>query len=165
MAVLVEALSVIVRRDSIDSYMTGGWSKFVDLVPNQTMCTDEELVRVGFMTPADVEDFVFQLERHGLQFHYGDVKTQIERGLRNSGDIVVIDQIRGPTTQCDWIEFGAFTLEGEDVKIPSCWLFKAPRLASGLHFKSKQMTIATPENWTPQNLKSMIYLSDEPKVQ
>ena len=54
MAVLCEAISVVVRRDAIDKYFKGGWIKFVDDVPNSTMCTDGELVRVGFMTPNSV---------------------------------------------------------------------------------------------------------------
>lgn len=165
MAVLVEALSVIVRRDSIERYIVGGWEKFLDFVPNQTMCTDGDLVRVGFMSPRDVEDFVIHLEGAGLQFHYGNEKLQAERGLRVSGDIIVVDQMKGPTTECDWVEFGSFSIEGEDIKIPTCWLFEGPRIAAGLHFSSKQMTLATPEGWTPANLKSMHFMANEPGVQ
>lgn len=160
MAVLVEALSVIVKRDSIDQYINGGWEKFISIVPNQTMCTDGELVRVGFMTPQDVECFVVELESQGLHFHFGDKKTQIEKGLRPRGDIIVIDQFRGPTTSCDWIEFGAFSLETSPVRIPACWLFDEPRIAHGLHFKGKEMTLVTPDGWTPENLKSLMYVPD-----
>jgi len=34
MAVLVEAISVIVRREAIAAKLPGGWSHFVDEVPN-----------------------------------------------------------------------------------------------------------------------------------
>ena len=58
MAVFCEAISVVVRRDAIDKYFKDGWIKFVDDVPNSTMCTDGELVRVGFMTPNSVQDYI-----------------------------------------------------------------------------------------------------------
>ena len=38
MAVLVEALSVIVRRDAIESRFSGGWPKFLSSIPNSTLC-------------------------------------------------------------------------------------------------------------------------------
>jgi len=58
MAVLVEAISVIVRVDSINKKFPGGWIGFKDHVPNQTLCADNELARVGFMTSEDVKNFV-----------------------------------------------------------------------------------------------------------
>ena len=61
MAVLVEALSVIVRRDAIVRKYRGGWQEFLQHVPNNTFCTDDELARVGFMHPKDVEAYVTHL--------------------------------------------------------------------------------------------------------
>jgi hypothetical protein len=54
MAVLVEAISVVVRRDAIDRSYEGGWVAFVSSVPNATLCTDDQLARVGFMDPKAV---------------------------------------------------------------------------------------------------------------
>jgi hypothetical protein len=51
MAVLVEAISVVVRRDAIDRSFEGGWMAFVSRVPNATLCTDNQLARVDFMDP------------------------------------------------------------------------------------------------------------------
>ena len=53
---------------SIDKYFKGGWVKFQNDVPNSTMCTDGELVRVGFMSPTGVQEYVESLEIGGLQF-------------------------------------------------------------------------------------------------
>ena len=58
MAVLVEAISVVVRREAIDRSFAGGWDSFVSLVPNATLCSDGQLARVGFMDPKAVERFV-----------------------------------------------------------------------------------------------------------
>ena len=68
MAVLVEAISVVVRRDAIDSRLSGGWRNFLDIVPNNTLCLDEDIARVAFMTPPDVEAFISHLESGGLTF-------------------------------------------------------------------------------------------------
>ena len=43
MAVLVEAISVIVRRNAIESKYRCGWKAFVDDVPNSTLCADDEI--------------------------------------------------------------------------------------------------------------------------
>jgi hypothetical protein len=50
-AVLIEAICVVVRRDSIDRSFNGGWAGFCSCVPNATLCTDEKLARIGFMDP------------------------------------------------------------------------------------------------------------------
>jgi hypothetical protein len=48
MAVLVEAISVIVRRDAINQHLAGGGSAFHDLVPNATFCYEDDLAWVNF---------------------------------------------------------------------------------------------------------------------
>lgn len=105
MAVLVEAISVIVRRDPIAVGYPGGWDGFVADCPNQTLCADTELARVGFMSAPDVEEFCRRLGSCGLVF------------LRDGQcvDIAVVDQMRGPTAPCDWIEFGHVDIDGHPV--------------------------------------------------
>ena len=67
MTVLVEGISVVVRASALDRY-PGGWSAFKAAVPNQTLCADGELIRVGFMHPADVQAYVSELEQLGLRY-------------------------------------------------------------------------------------------------
>lgn len=67
MAVLVEAISVIVRRDAINQRFAGGWEAFVECVPNATLCYDADLARVGFMARADAQAFIHRLEVRGLR--------------------------------------------------------------------------------------------------
>ena len=93
MAVLVEAISVIVRRDAINRSYDGGWAGFLSHVPNNTLCADHELARVGFTDPKTVEHFINDLRRHGPVF--------LSNG--KSIDIAVLDQQRGPTEPCDWL--------------------------------------------------------------
>jgi len=46
MAVLVEAISVIVRRPAIDERFNGGWPAFLEAIPHQMGCHDNDLTRV-----------------------------------------------------------------------------------------------------------------------
>ena len=104
MAVLCEAISVIVRRYSIDRYYEGGWSAFVHDLPHQKMCTDEELVSVGFWDPASVETYIRGLESKGLQFDPKKHMFAVFDQSRAINDIAVIDQRDGLTRPCEWIE-------------------------------------------------------------
>lgn len=139
MAVLIEAISVVVRRDAIKARYPGGWRGFLAIVPNTTLCFDDELARVGFMTPLDTEAFVWQLEDDGLTFiHNGQAV-----------DIAVVDQLRGPTIPSYWLEFARTSPFGTTGrKVAACWLFEGPRVAVGIHLPAKAMSIATPDGWT-----------------
>ena len=147
MPVLCEALSVVVRRDSIDKHLQGGWQNFIRKIPNSTFCTDGELARVGFMAPDPMIDFIKLLQRNGLQI---DQKSDSQSEVREIDDIIVVDQIRGPTVECSWIEFGQLPL-GEN-KVSACWLFEGERKGYGMHFSSKESKFAVPKNWTPDDL-------------
>jgi hypothetical protein len=85
MAVLVEAISVVVRTDAIRTRYPGGWPAFRDTVANATLACDEEIARVGFMVPDDAKGFIDRLQARGLVF------------LRDghAQDIAVADQQRG----------------------------------------------------------------------
>ena len=135
MAVLVEGISVLVRRDSILNKMTGGEARFRLLIPNATFCEDDQLTRVGFLHPAEVGLYIDELVNVGLSF--------VEDG--KSIDIVVCDQQKGPTVDCDWIEFCHLPIEGGQVG--AAWLFEGERMGFGIHMHSTSMQLATPPGW------------------
>jgi hypothetical protein len=137
-AVLVEAISVVIRRDAIAGKFHGGWDAFVKSVPNATLCVDEKLVRVGFMAQNDVRSYINDLERHGLKFENGGTAE----------DIVVVDQQSGPTLACDWVEFGQFPYGGDGGKVSACWFFDGPRTETGHQLTGPKLQIATPLGWT-----------------
>ena len=107
MAVLVEAISVIVKASVIESKYPGGNEAFLADVPNQTLCADGELARVGFMTPDDVGVFIDILEAKGLVHLNGSEAV----------DIVVADQQSGFTTPCSWAEVGRIAINDEEEQI------------------------------------------------
>lgn len=95
-AVLIEGISVVVRREAIERSYPGGMVQYEADCPNQTFCADEHLARIGLMSPYDVQRWVTELTEKGLVF------LQDKRAI----EIAVVDQTTGPTTPCDWLEFG-----------------------------------------------------------
>ena len=98
MAVYCEFISLIIRRDSIDKYFVGGWKRFVIELPNRSMATDGEVVRVGFMNPVDTNIYLEFLKGEGLQFR--------QSGDREIDDISDLDQFMGHRYERQWLEFG-----------------------------------------------------------
>ena len=140
MAVLVEGISVVTRRDAIEKKMPGGWAQFRSLVPNETLCFDDQLARVGFLDPGAVSAFIDQLESEGLIFIVDGQPV----------DFAVLDQQTGPTTPCDWIEFMKVKWnrdQDEDQRVGMCWLWDRPRRMAGIHIPSLKMSLATPPGW------------------
>jgi hypothetical protein len=137
LAVLVEAISVIVRRDSISQKFPGGWNAFVKSIPNATLCADNEVARIGFMAPNDVESYIKGLERAGFKFQ--------DNG--KAVDIAVVDQQRGPTIECDWLEFARLPFGQDGGTVSACWFFDGPRVGIGIHMPGTSFELSTPVGW------------------
>ena len=156
MTVLCDAWSVIIRRDSIDNYFKGGWTEFLETIPNNSFCTDGELARIGFKDTPPLEKYVDILEDQGLQFTPKKKLFGIFGKARKKNDIVVIHQVKGPILPCNWIEFGKFPIEEEDAVISMCWLFEGKRFGLGVHIDSPDVDLSIPEGWTPQESKDLL---------
>lgn len=138
MPVLIEAISVVIRGDRLCDVYPGGWNAFKNDVPNATMCSDTELVRVGFMVPQDVGDFIEHLNDFGLIY--------LENGMAR--DMVVIDQIRGLMAPCEWAEF-AFGGYDDDPN----------KQVGGCSLKGgKEIDLFTPEGWVYEGSLSQSYV-------
>lgn len=136
MAVLIEATSVVIRVDSLHKSFPGGWQSFKSMVPNRTLCADGEIARVGFMDPEDVGSFTKKLEKNGLTFLFED----------KSVDIAVVDQLKGPTVKCDWLECGHVDLTSDGHRVTACRLVR-----------SEKTEIVTPLGWTYEKSLSSSY--------
>src|SRR4051794_22231679 len=132
MAVLVEAVSVVVRLQSIIERFPGAWEGFKGGAPNATLCSDNELVRVGFMSPEDVGSFVKSLEVRGLVHLHGGEAV----------DVVVVDQLAGPTSRCGHVNLGG----NPKKRVAAC------RLAG-----ASAMQVFTPEGWAFEHSLSQTY--------
>jgi hypothetical protein len=136
MAVLLECISVIIRTHTIHNKYPGGWVAFLQIVPNKTLCYDDEITRVGFMTPMDVEAFVKQLQKIGFSFLHPEFED----------DLVVVDQYMGPTRPCTWLEIGKNQIDDEGHEVDSC------RLTG-----SKIIELYTPVNWINKKNRNPTY--------
>lgn len=112
MAVLVEAISVVVRLDAIDARFVGGWAAFLASAPNRTLCADADLARVGFMAPQDVLAYVTELEAGGL--------VCLCKG--EAQDLAVLDQLHGPTVNAPWLDFGTIDVDEFKGRVGACRL-------------------------------------------
>ena len=124
MAVLIEALNVIVKVSVLEARYPGGLDGYIADCPNKTFCCDDRLTRVGFMHPRDVEVFLTLLGNRGLVLFDAD-------GWR---DVAVVDQhAAAPTMPCDWLAvgpcddglLGAWALDPDegpgDIWVPAGW--------------------------------------------
>jgi len=136
MAVLIEAISVVIRADALLKVFHGDWEGFKRIVPNQTLCVDNEIVRVGFMTPDDVKSFIKKLEVIGLTFLRDD----------QSVDIAVVDQMKGLSARCQWLEFGHVNMTEGGQRVAVC------RLVG-----SDVMQVVTPPEWEYEKSLSSSY--------
>ena len=130
MAVVAEAISVIVRVDVIDDAIPGGMAGYRAMVPNSSFCTDGRLVRVGFAAPTDVGAFYEHLRQFGLRL------DDDERFL----DIAIVDQYEGPTFPCPWLRFERHA-EG----------YSSVRLVD----EPLSEPVAAPANWTVPPVRSL----------
>ena len=126
MAVLVEGISVILRRAVCDAVLPGGWSAFAAQQRFAMLSTDDEIARIGFKDSVQVEACVRYLVDAGLKF--------VEDGT--AVDMAVVDQLAGVTTPCEWLEFGQVTLQESGQQVAAC------RLVGSLTGQ-----IVTPEHW------------------
>ena len=123
----MEGISVVIRRDAIDAKHPGGWHEFLRDVPNKTICADEYLAAVRFMNPQAVEAYVEFLATHGLEL------------VRNGSaeDLVIVDQLEGPTLPCSWAEVGIVTIAvNPPQRISVCW-----------QVGDASKLVASPEGW------------------
>jgi len=103
MSVLIEAISVVIRLEAVERFYPGGLDGLKGCPPNRTLCNDDHLVRIGFMVPFDVGNYIGRLEKMGFQF-------LLDGSAR---DIAVVDQHQGLTTPCDWLEVIYFDIDND----------------------------------------------------
>ena len=128
MAVLIEGLSVVIRRGAIDGRFQGGWEALLAQLPQPTLCDDGEIARVGFTDSEQCQQFVMALIEAGLEY--------VDEVNGMAKDFAVVDQRAGITTLCDWLDYGHVTLDDDGGIVAACRTIES---TSG--------EIVTPRNW------------------
>ena len=105
MSVLIEANNIVVRIETIEEKYPGGVDQYIEDCPNRSMCMDDEIIRIGFLTLRETEQFVRYLESLGFRC--------VTNGQFD--EIAVLDQFEGFCYPCDWLDFtnsaGAINIE------------------------------------------------------
>lgn len=164
MAILVEALSVVIKDISLNK-KSGRFENFIYNLPNKTWHSDGKIHCVSFMDPSSVRQYCDYLV-NTLKLKWYD---QNNRAI----DFVVVDMLTGSTTDCEWLNFKRekifadyvqFKMKNEDFSI--VWLVNSYKGVKGeflnsieYHYKSNFEAdgISFSQSWTPDNA---IYSSD-----
>lgn len=138
MPVLIEAHSIVVRCAAIHKRYPGGWDRFAWEVPNRTLCSDEEIARVGFMSPVDAQAYANHLVSRRLRYYENGAVL----------DLAPVFQLSGLTVPCAWLQSGRIYLDtcGQAASVACC------RLSGG-----SSVQLATPANWKYQGSLSQTY--------
>lgn len=129
MPVLAEALSVIIRKESIEQHFIGGFIAFLQANQYKTLCYDDDIVRVGFMTPDDVGDFIDKMTFAGLKYLEGNKAI----------DMTVVDQVKGLLEPTTWLTFNKVNFSNDK---------KQQSLSICKEVNSLSTELVVPSNWS-----------------
>jgi hypothetical protein len=109
MSVIVEAVSVVVKRNSIRTKFPGGWSLFQSILYSRySMCADSSLASVSFLAAKDAYSYTKFLEEMGFVYLQ---------------DFAIADQTQGLKDSCDWCYIIDFKIDNNVVtgcKLEGC---------------------------------------------
>ncbi len=127
MGVLIEAVNVVIRNETVESRLAGGMQEYKRRCPNRTFCMDSHVCRVGFMTTADAAFYIENLVSLGF-------RPPTPEG---SPEVALISQDKGFDYPCGWLELGRVPL-GDGRSVEVAWL-------RGTGFSE----LMAPPQWTP----------------
>lgn len=146
MAVIVEAYSVIIRRDAIRRAFNNEEDVLFALGPNNTGCADDHLYRIGFLNSQDADWYVINiLNRNGLTYIQGEEAI----------DLTIANHAHGLHVYTPWLQVGQLKHAGGEVT--AAWLtgtepgklITPPHWRYEQHAGLKHYPGPTPAHWTP----------------
>lgn len=130
MSLVVEAWTLVVRRDALEARFPGGTAAFEAEVPNASFHCDDHLAGASFLDYWTLKDLGLRL------LAKSDLAGFIDGAWQ---DLVPVDAIDGPNARCDWIE-----IETHPDGYTFCWL-------SG----TEPGKLAARRGWTPEDARSL----------
>ena len=98
----IEFLNLVIKRSSLDRVYPGGASVFIqnhEPFDGRVNAYDDHFVKFGAMGPEDIHAIAEDMESLGL------IGITEQNGEQVWTDYCVIDELMGPTLQCDWIKY------------------------------------------------------------
>ncbi|WP_145419562.1 tetratricopeptide repeat protein [Planctomycetes bacterium K23_9] len=92
MPIQLQCTSVVIRNEALDRCLDGGAANFGSIAPNAMSYGDDRLSQASFMSSEDAEQFAKDLELRG-----------IHRKPENPEFVIVAEQDRSITPECDWL--------------------------------------------------------------
>ncbi|HEX6576662.1 MAG TPA: hypothetical protein VF042_16960 [Gemmatimonadaceae bacterium] len=135
MSVLVEAVSIVVKRAALDCKYPGGTAEFLCMLASRRsaehrfVCSDTNLICLSYFTPDAADRGAETLLKAGL----------IDIDDNEFIDFAMVDQHYGPTLQCTWLAW-----QREPPGFTRAWL--AGELPGGL---------SVPDGWTPEGARNI----------
>lgn len=100
MPVLIEGVSVLIKKGSIYERYQGGYGRFVyDLQDQASLCESDHLVRIGFDTHELARQYLQLLVARGLKI------MLLNEENPNNTDAMLVDQVFGPSFRVYWLDF------------------------------------------------------------
>ena len=153
MTILLEAMSVVVRCDSLERLGSDGLDHVFSSIPNQTYCSDGSLARVGFLVEQDALDFISFLESVGL------VHLQGEESI----DFTIVLQGQKDLSPCAWLE--RFELDYQGTLLDVAAFVDAN---GNVHLGETPGDFVGPDGWSLDNAivchesRDLTYLKSQP---
>lgn len=121
MSVLIEALTLVVRKEQLDMRYPGGSTAFLEATlrlespPRFVCCGDSHLVNLSFSDPDHLEPAAELLREQGF--------IDVDDGV--VVDMAYVDQRYGPSMPCSWLEWkrhpDGFTYAGSPARSRATW--------------------------------------------
>ena len=102
MPIPIEFLNLVIRRSALNRVYPGGSSAFIqnhEPFDGRVNAYDDDFVKFGAMGPSDIHAIAEDVESLGL------IGVEDKGGDQFWTDYCVIDELMGPTLQCDWIKY------------------------------------------------------------
>ena len=98
----IEFLNLVIKRSALDRVYKGSSSAFItayEPFDGRVNAYDQDLVKFGAMGPNDIHEIARDMESLGL------IGVSESNSQQVWTDFCVIDELMGPTLECDWIHY------------------------------------------------------------
>ena len=137
MAVLVEAITVLVRNSALQQRFPGGPAAYPLNCPNGTQRSDGKISAVTFMVMEDARRYTAALAKYGLS----------EPWSSGSSEVAVVAQGDGLLTTCDWLRVDLRTFVDQDGKVFGATIAWLP--------DEEPLTFAAFSGWRPGSIQRL----------
>ena len=134
MSILIEAINVVIKIDSLKKVFGTDLEAFYELIPNQSSYQDKKLIRVGFMVEKDMLSFIDVITEKGIRLFNENEYFD---------DCAIIYQGHDLTNECTWLE--RFIIEVENKNLEVC----AYKDSSGhIFYEKDKNAFVCSEDWS-----------------